>query len=271
MGKMKFLVLASALMLAVPTIAGAIQTNTIDVAAGINQDTAVQVREAGSAAAIDAVTNLANRYMTNLRTCEPVHLSQSLDLFGFKFSYQFDINGWVDNKCSYYMTGNIGALGNDIRDEFKIQASDEMIAKIKPVIKCNFDQEQLDILIDGFEAAQTRKVSEKVGLVEKASTGKPKMSIEEEKMMQMLMSGQVCTVPNQEELMKNFTELMATFKSTTPSLNDSEQVTPEVSVPSVPVEEVPANTYVEPEQERIEMPQLRQDGPKVNMPSAPRF
>ena len=51
MGKMKFLVLASALMLAVPTIAGAIQTNTIDVAAGINQDTALQVREAGSAAA----------------------------------------------------------------------------------------------------------------------------------------------------------------------------------------------------------------------------
>ena len=267
MGKMKFLVLASAFMLAVPTIAGAIQSNAIDVSADVNQSTAVQVREAGTAAALDAVTDLANRYMTNLRTCEPVHLSQSLDLFGFKLSYQFDINGWVDNKCSYYMTGNIGALGNDIRDVFKVEASDELIAKIKPVIQCNFDQEQLDILIDGFEAAQSRKVSEKMGVAEKTPTGKPKMSLEEEKMMQMLMSGQACTVPNQEELMQNFTALMATFKPVVPSSEVSEPAAPEVSEPEAPID----NTSEEPVIQEVEKPQLRQSGPKVNMPSAPKF
>lgn len=267
MGKMKFLVLVSAFMLAVPTITGAIQTNAIDVSAGVNQDTAVQVREAGTAAALDAIADLSNRYMTNFRTCEPVHLSQSMDLFGFKLSYQFDINGWVDNKCSYYMTGNIGALGSDIRDVFKVQASDEMIAKIKPVIQCNFDQEQLDILIDGFEAAQSRKIAEKISGSEKTSADKPKMSLEEEKMMQMLMSGQACTVPNQEELMKNFTELMATFKPTVPSTEVSEPAAPEVSTPEAPVE----NTPVEPARVEVEKPQLRQDGPKVNMPSAPKF
>jgi hypothetical protein len=86
-------------------------------------------------------------------------------------------------------------------------------------------------------------------------------------MMQMLMSGQACTVPNQEELMKNFTELMATFKPTVPSTEVSEPAAPEVSTPEAPVE----NTPVEPARVEVEKPQLRQDGPKVNMPSAPKF
>ena len=87
MGKMKFLVLASALMLAVPTIAGAIQTNSIDVVKDVNQDTAVQIREAGTAAAVDTVTKLVDRYITNFRTCEPIHISHSTNLFGLKIAF----------------------------------------------------------------------------------------------------------------------------------------------------------------------------------------
>ena len=262
MSKMKFLVFALGLVLAIPTIAGAIQTNSIEVTKDINQDTATQLRDAGSPAAVDSITDLVTRYMTNFRTCEPVHLTQTVDIFGFKFSYQFDINGWVDNKCSYYATANIGGLGNDIRDVFQIQATDEMIAKVKPVIQCNFTREQLDILVDGFIATQERKVSEKIGLAEdKTPTGKPKLSPAEEKMMQMLTTSGACTIPNQEELMKNFTELMGTFQSTTLS-------SPEVSVPAAPEQKVEPVT---PEAEPVQKPTLRQDGPKVNMPSAPSF
>lgn len=265
MGKMKFLVFASALILAVPSIAGAIQTNSIEVTKDVNQDTALQVREAGTAAAIDGATQLLNRYMTNFKTCEQVHLNQSVDLFGLKMSYQFDINGWVDNKCSYYMTGNIGGLGRDIRDVFEVKASDEMIAKIKPIIQCNFTQEQLDILVEGFVAAQERKVSEKIsGLDAKTSTGKQKLSPAEEKMMQMLMSSGACTIPNQEELMKNVSELMGTFQ---PPSSTATPSAPEVSTPSAP--EVKSEP-VAPE-DVPEKPLLRQEGPKVNMPGAPTF
>ena len=90
MGKMKFLVLASALMLAVPTIAGAIQTNSIDVATDVNQDTAVQLRDAGSAAAVDTLTTLVDRYMTNFRTCEQIHIKHSTDLFGLTLKKPFE-------------------------------------------------------------------------------------------------------------------------------------------------------------------------------------
>ena len=266
MGKMKFLVLASALMLAVPTIAGAIQTNSIDVATDVNQDTAVQLRDAGSAAAVDTLTTLVDRYMTNFRTCEQIHIKHSTDLFGLKINYQFDIDGWVDNKCAYYMTGNIGALGNDIREVFEIKASDELVAKIKPDIRCNFTREQLDLLVDGFIAAQERKGSEKLSRMEgKTSTGRTKLSPAEEKMMEMLMSSGACSLTNQEELMQHFSELMGTFPKTTP--NKISPSTPEVSTPSAPEEPVVAPS-VEPE---VEAPVLRQEGPKVNMPGAPTF
>lgn len=269
MGKMKFLVLASALMLAVPTIAGAIQTNSIDVVKDVNQDTAVQIREAGTAAAVDTVTKLVDRYITNFRTCEPIHISHSTNLFGLKINYQFDVNGWVDNKCSYYMTGNIGALGNDIREVFEIKASDELVAKIKPDVRCNFTREQLDILVDGFIAAQERKVSQKAGLAEeKTSTGKAKLSPAEEKMMEMLMSSGACSLTNQDELMQHFTELMGTFQPPT----STSKPAPEVSTPSTPEEPVAAPSVESgAEAPAVEKPVLRQEGPKVNMPGAPTF
>ncbi len=65
------------------------------------------------------------------RSCESLHMNQSIDLFGLKISYQIDVNGWVDNKCSYYMTGNIGGIGKDIREVFNVKATDETIAAIK--------------------------------------------------------------------------------------------------------------------------------------------
>ena len=284
MNKMKLLVLATALIVGIPSIAGALQTNNVEVAKDVNQDTAIQVREVG-AAAVDSVTELMDRYMTNFRTCEPFHISQSIDIFGLKAFYQFDINGWVDNKCSYYMTGNIGGLGKDIRDVFKVTASDEDIAKIKPIVQCNFNQEQLDILVDGFVAAQERKINEKVMPISDKSSGKKKLSPAEEKMMEMLMGGQVCTVPNQEQLMQDFSKLMGLpLPTTAPACNEADQQVPEateqpaaeVLEPQAPVEpevQAPeAEVSVEESAQEPERPVLRQEqGPKMNMPQAPRF
>ena len=267
MNRLKLLILATAIIIGVPSIAGALQTNSIEVAKDVNQDTAVQVRDVG-AAAVDSVTELMNRYMTNLRTCEPIHLSQSIDIFGLKANYQFDVNGWVNNKCSYYMTGNIGGLGKDIRDIFKINATDEDIAKIKPIVQCNFNQEELDILIDGFVAAQERKISEKLSpsSAEVSVSAKKKLSPAEEKMMEMLMSGQACAVLNQEQLMQDFSKLMGLpTGSVTPSCNKANPTVPAVSTPQL---EQPAKEL----EQNVEKPVLRPNsGPKINLPQAPQL
>ena len=90
------------------------------------------------------------------------------------------------------------------------------------------------------------------------------LSPAEEKMMQMLMSSGACTIPNQEELMKNVSELMGTFQ---PPSSTATPSAPEVSTPSAP--EVKSEP-VAPE-DIPEKPLLRQEGPKVNMPGAPTF
>ena len=255
MENFKKLLLTLVLVVSVPTVALAIQSGC----ASATSDTALQTRQANIGKAIQGSMDLLKRYETNFRTCEPVHLNQSIDLFGLKMGYKFDINGWVDNKCSYYMTGNIGGLGNDIKEVFNINLSDETIAKVKPVVQCNFTQEQLNILVDGFMAAQERKLTSKVASTEdKATPAKEKLSPEEEKMMQMLMSGEVCTMPNQEEVMQNFSELLNALYPTKPVENG---VTNEV-------ENLPELDQI-PEDEA--KPILRQDAPKVNMPSAPQF
>ena len=268
MNKLKLLILATAIIIGVPSIAGALQTNSIEVAKDVNQDTAVQVRDVGAAAAVDSVTELMNRYMTNLRTCEPIHLSQSIDIFGLKANYQFDVNGWVDNKCSYYMTGNIGGLGKDIRDIFKINATDEDIAKIKPIVQCNFNQEELDILIDGFVAAQERKIEEKLSpaSAEVSVSSKKKLSPAEEKMMEMLMSGQACTVLNQEQLMQDFSKLMGLPSlQTVPSCDKTK---PSVQDVTTPEQDKSINKPIQ----DVEKPVLRKNsGSKVNLPQAPQL
>lgn len=252
MNKMKFLALSLVLVLSVPTLALAIQTNTVDVTRNLNKDTVTQVQDASLSPIVSGINSLMDRYTTNFRTCEPLHIQQSIDLFGLKASYQIDINGWKDNKCSYYMTGGISALGNDIREVFKITASDELIAKIKPIVQCNFTQEQLNLMVDTAVEAQEKKLSENSSLTNnKNSKEKQKLTPTEEKLVEMFMSNNVCTVPNQAELMQNLSELMGV---TLPATTSSPSVSPK-----------------KPAKEEVVKPILRQEGPKVNMPSAPQF
>lgn len=216
MKKIRILVLMAALMLiGTPTITNAIQPQNIEEQKTINQNTAQQLQTQGVYDIMNKVNDLTGRYMNNMRECKPLHFSQYLDLFGLKISYKIDVNGWVDNKCAYSMTGNIGGIGNDIREVFGVKVSDEAIAKIEPIINCNFSKEELNDLIDGFVAMQQRKeeqlqkmLSSEEKYVSMLNHKKEmtKLSPAEEKMISMLAGG-ACTIPNQDELMKNFTDL----------------------------------------------------------------
>ncbi len=214
MKSIKFLVLMLAILAGTQCIA--LQTNSIEGAKNINKNTAVQVKKGTTPANpleyLSKYNELMDRYVKNFRGCEPLHMSQSIDLFGLKISYQVDVNGWVDNKCSYYMTGNIGGIGKDIREIFDVKASDETIAAIKPELKCNFTQSQLNVLVDGFIAAQERKMAEateaSLSAEKSLAYKKTKLSPAEEKLVAMFVTENVCTVPNKDELMEQFNKLI---------------------------------------------------------------
>ena len=133
-----------------------------------------------------------------------------MDIFGLKISFQVDINGWVNNKCSYYMTGNIGGLGKDIREVFNINQSvtDEQIAKFKPVIECNFSKDELNTMVDALVARRERYTTQIAQMLEKPNKkyndSIQKLTPEEEKLVQMITTGNVCKIPNSAELMEQF-------------------------------------------------------------------
>lgn len=215
MKNIKFLVLLLVFLAGVQCMA--LQANSIENVKNINKNTAVQVEE-GKAPVnpleyLGKYNALMDRYAKNFRECEPLHMSQSVDFFGFKFSYKVDVNGWVDNKCSYYMTGNVGGIGKDIREIFNVKVADDTIAAIKPELKCNFTKEQLNIVVDGFIAAQERKMAEateaSLSAEKSLSYKKTKLSPAEEKLVAMLVTENVCVVPNKDELMNQFNKLVS--------------------------------------------------------------
>lgn len=243
MNKFKVLVAIVALVVGVQTVSFALQSNTVDTA----KNSAQQVsKSAGVDKALEMVvqaSELSKRYETNFRTCEPIHVSQNIEVFGFKMNYAFNINGWVNDKCSYDMNGRISALGKDIRDVFQFTVSDETLAKFEPKIKCDFTQEQLNILVDGVKAMESStKTSEDL----KDATSPAKVrSPEEEKMIQLLVSGNACVITNQEELMQTLSEIMGTPSLIAPSAS-------ECDAPTL-------------------RPGAEEEAPKVNMPSAPQY
>lgn len=215
MKSVKFLVLMFAILAGTQCIA--LQTNSIEGAKNINKNTAVQVKKGTTPTNpleyLSKYNELMDRYVKNFRDCEPLHMTQSIDFFGLKISYQIDVNGWVDNKCSYYATGNIGGIGKDIREVFNVNIKDETIAAIKPELKCDFTQTQLNTLVDGFIAAQERKMAEateaSLSAEKSLAYKKTKLSPAEEKLVAMFMTENVCTVPNKDELMEQFNKLFS--------------------------------------------------------------
>ena len=209
------LLLVPVFCLAVGTSVMAMQTKNVTVQKAVNKNSAEDMNTKSAnyeKLAIDKVNQLTERYLSNLRNCEPVHINEYLDIFGLKLSFKLDINGWTDNKCGYQITGNVGGLGKDIREVFEVKVSDESIAKIQPLIECNFTKDQLNTLVDAILARQEQNMTQISQMLEnpdkKYDYSKKKLTPEEEALIQMLASGNVCTVPNMQEVMQQFTEIM---------------------------------------------------------------
>lgn len=218
MKKLKSLLIISALLVSIPTIANAMQTKAVKEQQAVNKNSARQMQEMTDKNELFTVDQkidiLSKKYLNNFRTCEPLHITESMDIFGLKISFQVDINGWVNNKCSYYMTGNIGGLGKDIREVFNINQSvtDEQIEKFKPVIECNFSKAELNTMIDAFIARNERNTIQIAQMLEKPNKkyndSIQKLTPEEEKFVQMITTGNVCKIPNSSELMEQFSQFI---------------------------------------------------------------
>lgn len=218
MKKIKSLLIISALLVSIPTATNAMQTKAVKEQQAVNKNSARQMQEMTDKNELFTVDQkidiLSKKYLNNFRTCEPLHISESMDIFGLKISFQVDINGWVNNKCSYYMTGNIGGLGKDIREVFNINQSvtDEQIAKFKPVIECNFSKDELNTMVDALVARRERYTTQIAQMLEKPNKkyndSIQKLTPEEEKLVQMITTGNVCKIPNSSELMEQFSQFI---------------------------------------------------------------
>lgn len=218
MKKLKSLLIISALLVSIPTATNAMQTKAVKEQQAVNKNSARQMQEMTDKNELFTVDQkidiLSKKYLNNFRTCEPLHISESMDIFGLKISFQVDINGWVNNKCSYYMTGNIGGLGKDIREVFNINQSvtDEQIAKFKPVIECNFSKDELNTMVDALVARRERYTTQIAQMLEKPNKkyndSAQKLTPEEEKLVQMITTGNVCKIPNSSELMEQFSQFI---------------------------------------------------------------
>lgn len=218
MKKIKSLLIISALLVSIPTATNAMQTKAVKEQQAVNKNSAQQMQKMSDKNELFTVDQkidiLSKKYLNNFRTCEPLHISESMDIFGLKISFQVDINGWVNNKCSYYMTGNIGGLGKDIREVFNINQSitDEQIAKFKPVIECNFSKTELNTMVDAFVARSERNTTQIAQMLEKPNKkyndSIQKLTPEEEKLVQMITTGNVCKIPNSSELMEQFSQFI---------------------------------------------------------------
>jgi len=234
----KFVVLSALLVFSVQTITSAIQCGNIEEQKEANKNAVMQIKTKGVDETVQKMNALTERYYSNLRTCEPLHLHHYIDIFGFKLTVKIDINGWnADNKCEYRMTGNIGGIGKDIREVYDVKIADTQIEKIQPKIECNFSKEQLNIIVDAVIARNAKNAEYLQEMLKNpnekyVSSKKSTMTKEEEKLLAMLLEGKACSIPNKDELMNQFSELM--LNSPAPSTNSSSDDGSVISKPSAP-------------------------------------
>ncbi len=221
MKKIKILAAAAILVMLGQTVSNAIQSGNLPAQKEVNKNTVEQVQSGKSdyvTVSVQKLNELTDRYYNNIRTCEPLHIHHSSEIFGSKFGFNIDINGWNNDKCEYRLGVNLDSLGKDIREVYDVKVTDEQLGKLKPVLECNFTKEQLNLMVDAIIARNRLKEEQLKEMLanpnEKYVNNKKysKMTPEEEKLVAVLMGGNVCTVPNKDELMNQFTEIMSTIQ-----------------------------------------------------------
>lgn len=198
-------------------VSTAIQPVSINEPQLVNEDVAIQARQNNenlNRFSTEKLDILAQRYKQDMKECVPFHFNQYLDFFGLKVYFNIDINGWIDNRCEYKISGQIKSIGKDIREVYEIKISDEQIARFQPVVECHFDKTQLGIFVDGLlsKSSENKSAISKILESPEKRLGKnsTKLNSEEEKLATMIMTENVCQVPNKDELMKQLEELMQT-------------------------------------------------------------
>ena len=124
---------------------------------------------------------LTEKYINNFRECKPLHINQNIDFFGLKIGYSIDI--------------------------------DEDIEKFTPIIKCDFTQEQLNILVDAVISNYNKKADIMTRMLQDPTDKyneklQNKLTPEEEKLVAMLAGGTACSIPNLNELIKQIPDIM---------------------------------------------------------------
>lgn len=198
-------------------ISVAMQPVSVNEPQMVNEDTAVQARknnEEMNKFSAEKLDLLGKRYRDDMYECVPFHFNQYIDFFGLKIAFNIDINGWVENKCEYKISAQVKSIGKDIREVYEIKATDEQIAKFDPKIECYFTKEQLRVLVDGLLSTSTDNkgaLGKMLDPDKKLKTKQtPQFTPEEEKLATMIMTENVCSIPNKDELMKQFEELIKT-------------------------------------------------------------
>ena len=161
---------------------------------------------------IDAVSDLTPEMINDLRTCKPYNEKFDFEIIGINISFRIKIDGWTDGKCTYHMSGKVNSLGKEIRETFGLTIPDKTIAQFEPKVMCGFDKDQLGVLVDAIVEEDKRNIAQLNGMLKNPDPeflmqSSQDLTPQEQKLVDMIVEQNVCTIVNQDELIKLFTEL----------------------------------------------------------------
>lgn len=148
----------------------------------------------------DLAKNFMNGYFSYLRECKPYDINFGFNVIDLGMQTQLKVDGWVEEKCVYNVSGKITHLSDNIRNMFNVKMQDAELAKIEPVFQCKFSKTQLDKIIDILEEETMNEMKKDVYSpaqqdIEKKHQGE---------IIKILSSAGTCEFLNADEIMKNF-------------------------------------------------------------------
>ena len=158
-------------------------------------------------------SKLTDEIIDDLRSCKPQDEKYNFDIFGLNLSFRINIKGWKNEKCEYHMSAKVNSLSEDFRKSFGITVEDKKISKIEPKVECGFTKEQLNLLVDAVIEEDKRNVEQVNKLLKDPNAAlelnnSNELTPSEKQLMDMLSQGEVCTIVNMDELIKQFSELV---------------------------------------------------------------
>lgn len=170
-----------------------------------------EVKDEAQPEALQEIKNsLTPEMIKDLRTCKPYDEKFDFEIIGINISFKIKIDGWVDEKCTYHISGKVNKIGDEIRNSFGLTVSDDVVAKFEPKVQCGFDKDQLNILVDAVIEEDKRSTEQINSLLknpeEALMHSAQELTPQEQKLVDMIVEQNVCTIVNQDELMKLFAE-----------------------------------------------------------------